>query len=67
MTEIDPRAEEIRINENVAPPEQNVDLSKTPAPYGIDVMVAAGLELLDRVSAGGVEQQHAQRQQHGNA
>src|SRR5581483_5957114 len=32
----------------VAPPEQNVDLSTPPAPYGIDATVAAGLEVQAR-------------------
>jgi ABC-type dipeptide/oligopeptide/nickel transport system permease subunit len=48
MTEIGPKPGELRLNENVAPPEQNVDLSKPPAPYGVDVTVAAGLELRTR-------------------
>src|ERR1700712_3010408 len=48
MTEIDPRTEEIRLDDNVAPLEQNVDLSTPPAPYGIDVMAASGLELRTR-------------------
>jgi hypothetical protein len=48
MTEIDPRAEEIRLNENVAPLEQNIDLGKPTAPYGIDLTAAAGLEVRTR-------------------
>jgi peptide/nickel transport system permease protein len=51
MTEIEPLKpvdDEIKLNENVAPPEQNVDLMKPTAPYGIDATVAAGHELETR-------------------
>jgi ABC-type dipeptide/oligopeptide/nickel transport system permease subunit len=48
MTEIEPKPGELRLNDNVAPPEQNVDLSTPPAPYGVDDTVAAGLELRTR-------------------
>jgi peptide/nickel transport system permease protein len=51
MTEIEPLKpvdDEIKLNENVAPPEQNVDLMTPTAPYGIDAAVAAGLEIETR-------------------
>jgi peptide/nickel transport system permease protein len=51
MTEIEPfppEANELRLNENVAPPEQNVDLGRPTAPYGIDATIAAGLEVRTR-------------------
>ena len=48
MTEIDRKTTELQINDDVAPPEQNVDLSTPPAPYGIDATVAAGLEVRTR-------------------
>lgn len=50
MTELEPREHggELRMNDNVAPPEQNVDLSKPPAPYGIEATIAEGLEIQTR-------------------
>src|SRR5690242_12411540 len=51
MTEIEPiksGATDVRVDDNVAPPEQNVDLMKPTAPYGIDATVAAGLEVETR-------------------
>lgn len=48
MTEIEPKSGERRASENVAPLEQNVDLSTPPAPYGIDATVAAGLDVQTR-------------------
>jgi peptide/nickel transport system permease protein len=48
MTDIEPKDGEIKLEEFVAPPEQNVDLATPPAPYGIDATVAAGLEVQTR-------------------
>jgi len=51
MTEIEPlkpEARDVHVTDDVAPPEQNVDLMKPTAPYGIDATVAAGLELETR-------------------
>jgi ABC-type dipeptide/oligopeptide/nickel transport system permease subunit len=48
MTEIEPGTGERRASDNVAPLEQNVDVAKPPAPYGIDATVAAGLDIQTR-------------------
>jgi ABC-type dipeptide/oligopeptide/nickel transport system permease subunit len=47
MTELEPK-DGIKLEEFVAPPEQNVDVMTPPAPYGIDATVAAGLEIQAR-------------------
>jgi len=48
MTEIEPSAKPIQLNENVAPVEQPIQPGMMPAPYGIDATVAAGLEIRSR-------------------
>jgi peptide/nickel transport system permease protein len=51
MTEIEPikpAATDVRVTDDVAPPEQNVDVATPMAPYGVDAIVAAGLEVATR-------------------
>jgi ABC-type dipeptide/oligopeptide/nickel transport system permease subunit len=48
MTEIEPSAKPIRLDEHVAPAEQTIEPGLLQAPYGIDATVAAGLEIRSR-------------------